>query len=69
MDSLRSTHARLAALVRHRGPDDPEVDAARAELALHLSETRRIRDRLDSLTPDDRGRLLALLTTEGSAAA
>ncbi|GAA3595230.1 hypothetical protein GCM10022295_90600 [Streptomyces osmaniensis] len=44
LDNLRSTHARVAALCRYRGSDDPEVVAARAELARCVEETRTIRD-------------------------
>lgn len=51
MESLRSTHARLAALVRHRAPDDPEVTAARAELERCKEQTRAVRTRISSVPP------------------
>jgi len=68
VESLRSTHARVAALVRHRGPDDPAVIAARVELAQHLAETQTIRARLDGLTPEARQRLLVVLADDQGAA-
>lgn len=49
MDSLRTTHARVAALSRYRRPDDPEVVAARAELALCKEQTEAVRERIRSL--------------------
>lgn len=49
MDSLRSTHARVAALARYRRPDDPEMVAARAELALCKEQTEAVRERIRSL--------------------
>jgi len=70
VDSIRSTHARLAALVRHRGEHDPEVAAARQALELARTEGHDIRLRVGSLPASERHRLLTLAadTREGSAA-
>lgn len=51
MQSLRSTHARVAALARRRAPDDPELVQAREELARCLEVTRSLRVRIGSLSP------------------
>jgi hypothetical protein len=51
VESLRSTHARVAALIRHRGQNDPEVAAAREELRQCKDATRTIRARVGSLPP------------------
>jgi hypothetical protein len=51
MDSLRSIHARVAALSRFRSPNDPELNATREELARCLEENRALRTRISSLPP------------------
>lgn len=51
MDSLRSIHARVAALARYRKPTDPEFISAREELASCLARTRALRTRLGSVPP------------------
>lgn len=58
VNSLRSTHARVAALVRHRGPDDPAAAAARAELAQSRDVSRALRA-LETLSAEDCAQLLA----------
>lgn len=63
MDSLRSIHARVAALARYRRPDDPEVVVARAELARCLEETRVLRVKLGSLPPQACAGLLSVSET------
>lgn len=70
MDSLRSTHARLAALVRHRGDDDPTVKAARLQLARYRDDAEAIRSALGALPPDALRLLTAMVDTdrEGQAA-
>lgn len=50
MDSLRTTHARLAALLRYRDESDPDVIAARADLERCREQTNRARARI-SHTP------------------
>lgn len=69
MDSIASAHARLAALIRHRGEHDPEVAAARRALELARTEGRDIRRRIGNLSAADRHRLLTLTDDrEGTAA-
>lgn len=51
VDSLRTAHARVAALTRHRGPDDPDVERAREELESCKEQTRRVRERIGGLSP------------------
>jgi len=51
MDSLRSIHARVAALSRFRAPDDPELAACRDELARCKEQTSVIRARIGSVPP------------------
>jgi hypothetical protein len=53
-------HARVAALARHRQPDDPDVVTARAQLAVCREETTA-RRALGSLPPEARARFLASL--------
>jgi hypothetical protein len=67
--SVASRKARLAGLVAHRDPADPDIEAARAELAEAKLE-QRIREVVDGwppLTPAQRERL-ALLLHPGSGA-
>lgn len=65
MDSLRPIHARVAALSRHRAPNDPEVADARQQLVACRDETRA-RRALNAMSPEARKRLLASL--EGTPA-
>ena len=58
VESLRSIHARVAALARHRAPNDPEVAGAREQLALCRDQTNA-RRALNGMSPDDRARFLA----------
>jgi hypothetical protein len=58
MDSLRSIHARVAALSRFRSPDDPDVAKAREDLARCKEETRVLRARIGSLPPSACAQLL-----------
>ena len=51
MDSLRTIHARVAALTRFRPPDDAELAAAREELARCLEQTRDLRARVSHIPP------------------
>lgn len=66
MESLRSTHARVAALCRYRDPDDPEVVAARAELERCKEQIGTARARISSAPPADWAQLLP---SPGKAAA
>lgn len=52
VESLRSTHARVAALIRHRGPDDPEVAAAREQLAVCKAKAAADRKRVRAVPID-----------------
>lgn len=56
--SVRSSHARVAALVRHRGPDDPAAQAARKELTQRRDVSRALKA-LETLSPEDSQELLA----------
>ncbi|WP_406263592.1 hypothetical protein OIA45_49145 (plasmid) [Streptomyces chartreusis] len=58
MDSLRSLHARLAALTRHRAPNDPELVATREELARCKAQTRELRARIGGMSPSKCAQLL-----------
>lgn len=49
VESLSSIHARVAALSRHRSPEDPEVAAARAALVRCKKQTHELRSRVQSL--------------------
>jgi hypothetical protein len=55
--------ARVAALKRHRVPDDPEVTSAVRDLSVTLlaEHVRRVVDAAPPLTADQRARLAALL--------
>lgn len=65
MDSAaRTARARLAALVRHRDADDPQLVQARDDYA-----ASRTRAQVQALTPADRDRLLAALVDDREAAA
>lgn len=66
MDSLRSTHARVAALARYRSPDDPEVALAREELARCKEKTRVLRARIGSLPASACEQVLASLVGKGT---
>ena len=61
--NIRVASTRLAALVRHRTPDDPDViDATRDLRDAQLNEhVRRVVDGFPPLTPKQRSRLAALL--------
>jgi hypothetical protein len=51
VDSLRTLHARVAALSRHRHPGDPDIAAARAELERCKEANHALRVRISSLSP------------------
>jgi hypothetical protein len=68
VDSIASAHARLAALIRHRGEHDPAVTVARRALELARTEGRDIRRRIGGLSAAERHQLLTLTDREGSAA-
>lgn len=63
MDSLRTSHARVAALVRHRLPNDPELIEARRELARCLEQTRELRALVSTVSPTVLASLLHKETT------
>lgn len=65
VDSLRSTHARVAALSRFRPADDSELTAARSELAACKDQTRALRARISSLPPETCAQLLSTLGGPG----
>jgi Spy/CpxP family protein refolding chaperone len=67
--NIRVASTRLAALVRHRTPDDPDViEAARDLRAAQLNEhVQRVVDTFAPLTPEQRSRLAALLAGAGEA--
>ena len=67
--NIRVASTRLAALVRHRTADDPDViEAARDLRAAQLDEhVRRVVDSFPPLTPEQRSRLAALLAGTGEA--
>ncbi len=60
--TARTARARLAALVRHRRADDPQLVEARDVYADH-----RARIRIEGLTPAERRRLLTALTDNPAA--
>lgn len=64
----RTARARLAALTRHRGDDDPEVLQARADYLRRFTgeQLRRI---LGPQTPEARRELLGALVLEDEGAA
>ena len=62
--AARSARARMAALVRHRDADDPQVVQARDDYA-----DFRTRAQLQRLTPAERRRLLAALVDDREAMA
>jgi hypothetical protein len=68
--SVASSKAKLAGLVAHRDPDDPDIEAARTKLAEANAEAaiRRIVDAWPPLTPAQRERLALLLNPGGSDA-
>ena len=70
MATVRSAHARLAALIRHYGDDAAIVNIARQELAQAHAESRTIRSSIVNLSATERQRILDILGTdrEGSAA-
>ncbi|WP_461712374.1 hypothetical protein [Streptomyces sp. DSM 41013] len=59
MDSFRSIHARVGGLARHRPANDPELAAARLELARRKAEVREARARMTSLPMDVCERILS----------
>ncbi len=61
----RTLVSSVAALTRHRGTDDPAVTAAIRDLAAEsLAEhVRRVVDRFPPLTPEQRDRIAALLSS------
>jgi hypothetical protein len=58
--AARHERARIAALTRSRDPDDPDLVAARRNLAADRLE-RHVRDAAAQLTPAQRDRLTVLL--------
>lgn len=60
--AARAARARLAALVRHRRADDPQLAQARATYTRHL-----LRSRLAQMSPEERSQLLAALTASEDA--
>lgn len=60
--TARTARARLAALVRHRDADDPQLAEARNAYADHLARIRVAR-----LTPAERSRLLEQLAPDAPA--
>lgn len=70
MSVLTPKRARVAALHRHRSPDDPELIEARVQLAAARAE-QRIRELLDFAPPlsdETRSRLADLLRPNGDEA-
>jgi hypothetical protein len=67
---VRATSTRLAALIRHRPPDDPEVAEAGRDLrAAQLEEhVRRVVDQMPPLSADQKARLMVLLWGGGGDA-
>lgn len=61
VESLRSMHARVAALARYRTPDDPEFVAARAELERCKEQADVVREGVSNLPPDLWAQLLPKL--------
>jgi hypothetical protein len=61
--SVASSKAKLAGLVAHRDPADPDIKAARAGLAAANAEAavRRVADTFPPLTADQRARLAVIL--------
>lgn len=65
----RTARARLAALTRHRGEDDPDVVQARADYTRRFTG-EQLRRLLGPQTPEARAQLVALvLEDEGAHAA
>ncbi|KPC70901.1 hypothetical protein ADL27_53310 [Streptomyces sp. NRRL F-6602] len=58
MDSVTTSRARVAALSRHRGLNDPATSEARRTL-IRSRDTERARRALSQLTPEDQAQLLA----------
>lgn len=66
---LAKRHARVAALKRHRSPDDPQVHDAVRELraACLAAHIREVVDSAPPLTDEQRTRLALLLNPSNSA--
>lgn len=64
---LAHQRARVAALRKHRGPDDPETIAATRELRAEklAQHVRKIVDLAPPLTTEQRARIAALLRAPG----
>jgi hypothetical protein len=62
--SVRRERARLSALIRHRGRDDPAVAEARQRLRVARAEVyiRKLVDEAPPLTDQHRSRLLVALS-------
>lgn len=69
--AFREQRGRLAILTRHRGPDAPEVAAARRDLAAQKLEdhVRAIVAQAPPLTDEQRTRIARLLAPAAEAAA
>lgn len=70
MSAVLHERARVASLTRSRTPDDPELMAARRNLAAErlADYIKRTVDAAPPLTPEQRDRLALLLTGGGQVA-
>lgn len=68
---VRTLPARVAALTRHRAPDDPDLAAARRQLeSEHAARyVRELVDRAPALTPEQRDRIAVALRSGSEVAA
>jgi len=68
---VRTLPARVAALTRHRPPDDPDLAAARRQLeSEHTARyVRELVDRAPVMTPEQRDRIAVALRAGGGVAA
>lgn len=64
--SLTSAHSTVAALSRHRAPDDPDLVAARAKLREErlVAAIEKALAKAPPLTPEVRSRIVGLLSPE-----
>lgn len=51
MDSISTLHARVAALARHRGPDDPDLIECRRRLKQYTNNAEILRARIRKSPP------------------
>jgi len=68
---VRTLPARVAALTRHRSPDDPDLAAARRQLeSEHTARyVRELVDRAPVMTPEQRDRIAVALRSGSGVAA